>query len=97
MAVALLLPSCHSHEDKHTHEQEHEHELESTHDHEMEHDHDHSDEILFTHAQAEAAGLALETVTPGTFRQVVKTSGQVLSSQGDEASLVATEIGRAHV
>lgn len=93
MAVALLLSSCHSHEDKHTHEQEHEHELESTHDHEMEHDHDHSDEILFTHAQAEAAGLALETVTPGTFRQVVKTSGQVLSSQGDEASLVATANG----
>ena len=43
------------------------------------HDHskgesNHTDEISFTKAQAEAVGLIVETVSPGAFQQVIKTS-----------------------
>lgn len=107
LAVALFPLSCLSHGDKHTHDHDHDHdhdhELVDDHDHDHDHAHEHetevedahehTDEILFTHEQAEAAGLTLETVTPGTFRQVIKTSGQVLSSQGDETTVVATANG----
>jgi len=51
------------------------------------------EEIHFSKAQAEAVGLAIETVLPSTFRQVVKTSGQILSSQGDETTISATANG----
>jgi RND family efflux transporter MFP subunit len=53
----------------------------------------HTDEIAFSKAQADAAGLEIQTVTPGTFSQVIKTSGQILSAQGDEATIAATSNG----
>jgi RND family efflux transporter, MFP subunit len=53
-----------------------------------------SDEIVFTPEQAKAVGLETETVKPGPFSQVIKTSGQVVSSQGDEMTIVATVAGR---
>jgi RND family efflux transporter MFP subunit len=53
----------------------------------------HSDEIPFTKQQAEAVGLQVEEVVPGTFSQVIKTSGQILSAQGDEVTIVATSNG----
>jgi RND family efflux transporter MFP subunit len=53
----------------------------------------HTDEIVFTKAQAEAVGLQVETVSPSTFYQVIKTSGQIQASQGDEATVVATSNG----
>lgn len=53
----------------------------------------HTDEISFTKQQAEAVGLKVEEVTPGTFSSVIKTSGQILSAQGDEATIVATSNG----
>lgn len=97
----------HEHEQEEGLENNHDHEQEHDHDHDHDHveaagtfhepvavsDTDHSDEILFTQAQAEAVGLTLETVTPGTFRQIIEASGQVLSSQGDEATLAATANG----
>lgn len=62
------------------------------------HDHskgesNHTDEISFTKAQAEAVGLIVETVSPGAFQQVIKTSGQIQASQGDEATIVSTSNG----
>jgi len=53
----------------------------------------HVDEIHFSKAQADAVELTLETVSAGTFRQVIKTSGQILSSQGDETTIAATVNG----
>jgi RND family efflux transporter MFP subunit len=83
---------CHSGE--HNHEQNSETATEhfegDGHDHETE---AHGDEILFTVQQAETAGLQTETVAPATFSQVIKTSGQILSAQGDEATIVATSNG----
>jgi RND family efflux transporter MFP subunit len=65
-------------------------------------DHDHSsanepagqsDEIVFSPEQAESAGLEIVTVQPSTFHQVIKTSGQILSAQGDEVTIPATSGG----
>lgn len=78
----------------------HEHAVEEAHGHEG-HDHEteaaeengHSDEIIFTRAQAEAAGLTVETVEPGVFSQVIRTSGRVESPQGEEVVIAATSGG----
>ena len=50
----------------------------------------HGDEILFTKQQAETVGLKVEEVVLGIFSSVIKTSGQILSAQGDEVTIVAT-------
>lgn len=88
---------------KHEHEaeQDHDHAAEDAHGHD---DHDHegeeaeghwhdSDEIVFTPEQAKAAGLEVETVKAGEFREGIKTSGQVLAAQGDDETLVARSTG----
>lgn len=54
---------------------------------------EHSDEIILPKAKAEAAGVKVNTIEPGTFEQVIKTSGQVLAAQGDESVAVATVAG----
>ncbi len=84
--------------DGHNHSTEdgHDHSAEDGHNHESEAlkaENGHGDEILFTKQQAEAVGLQVEKVTPGIFSHVIKTSGQILSSQGDEATIVATSNG----
>ena len=88
----------HDHEHDHDHSHDHSHDHHHDHDHDYGHDHDHShaahtNEIQFTKEQAKAAGLTTETVAPGTFQQVIKTSGHVQTSQGDEATIVATSNG----
>ena len=103
--LALLTIGCHNHShDDHAHgEEEHAHaDDEHTHaddeyahadDEHAEDEHAHAGEIIFTKAQAEAAGLQLETVAYGPFRSVIKTSGQIQSLQGDEHTIVATTSG----
>lgn len=39
---------------------------------------EHSDEIILPKAKAEAAGVKVSTIEPGTFEQVIKTSGQAM-------------------
>lgn len=99
----FILGSCNSKSGGEGHEG-HDHETEA-HDHEAEgeghegHDHDneaeaeHSDEIILPKAKADAAGVKVTTIEPGTFEQVIKTSGQVLAAQGDESVAVATVAG----
>lgn len=53
----------------------------------------HGDEILFTPEQAKAVGLKTVSVKPSVFHQVIKTSGQILSAQGDEVTVSATASG----
>lgn len=90
-AIAILMTlsfSCtgnHSENDGHNHGKEQE-------SNEKEHDHEEG-LIAFNNDQAKAANLKLETVKPGTFHQVIKTSGQILSAQGDEVTVVATSNG----
>ena len=53
----------------------------------------HADEIAFTKAQAKAIGLKTEVAKPTSFINVIKTSGQIQSLQGDEQTIVATTSG----
>ena len=77
---------------------------EHAHDHEHEgHDHEaeihaeektaHSDEIVLTPEKAKAAGVEAEVVYPGAFREVIQAGGQILSAQGQEATVVAASSG----
>lgn len=77
----------------------HDHDAEG-HDHEEgEHEHQeseaqpHSDEIIFTQAQAAKTDFEVQEISPETFNQVIKTTGQVLPAPGDEAVVVATGNG----
>ncbi|MDR1221521.1 MAG: efflux RND transporter periplasmic adaptor subunit [Tannerella sp.] len=96
IVAAMLSTGCHS-GNKNQHpaaKGAHEHAECDGHDHEdLEEEGEHGDEIHFTEQQAEAVGLEVEEVTPGTFSHVIKTSGQILSAQGDEATIVATSNG----
>lgn len=104
----FMLGSCNSkshsgHEGEAHGTEAHDHEHEG-HDHESEgeghegHDHGkeaagHSDEIILPKAKADAAGVKVNTIEPGAFEQVIKTSGQILAAQGDESVAVATVPG----
>lgn len=95
----------HEHAHEHAENEAHAHEHEDAHDHEAEvdgaHVHDehaegeaaHSDEIILTPEKAKVAGVVVKDIQPSTFRQVIRTSGEVLAAQGDEATVVATTAG----
>ena len=96
--------ATHDHEG-HDHEG-HSHEAESHdgHNHEAE-EHDHSGEeaahaeaasgeISLPAAKAAAAGVEVQTVSAGPFRDVIVASGRVMPAPGDETAVVASVIGR---
>ena len=99
------MTSCHhKHEAEHSHAEIHEHEHEHGHDHEHHHGHGHNHEhehhhshganiVAFSNEQGKKVGLTLEKVTPSPFGQIIKTSAQVLPSQGDEREATATTSG----
>lgn len=101
LAVAISLTSCDKKQsDKKTVETHqkgdgHNHEEDDGHNHKEEKNsgEEHSDEIVFTRQQADAIGLEVYNVEPGIFSQVIKTSGQIQSAQGDEATIVAITNG----
>lgn len=101
LAAAIFLTSCDKKQsDKKTVENHqkgdgHNHEEGDGHNHKEEKNsgEEHSDEIVFTRQQADAIGLEVYNVEPGIFSQVIKTSGQIQSAQGDEATIVATTNG----
>lgn len=88
-------------EEKHKHNEDRNHDGdEHDHDHDGdEHDHKHEDEIseddiiILNSKQAEILGVETKIIEPGNFHQVIKTSGQILSAQGDEKTMVATVNG----
>ena len=97
----------HNHEhDGHDHEAEgHNHQEEAAHGHE-DHEHEghnheaeaeshagHSDEIILSKKKAAAAGVTAEVVQPGTFYNVITTSGHILAAQGDETVVTANVAG----
>ena len=101
LAAATSLTSCDKKQsDKKTVETHqkgdgHNHEEGDGHNHKEEKNsgEEHSDEIVFTRQQADAIGLEVYNVEPSIFSQVIKTSGQIQSAQGDEATIVATTNG----
>lgn len=82
----------HNHEG-HSHEgHNHEAHAHEAHSHEAQ-DHVHGEGITFTRAQAEAAGLCVETIEERPFYGVIKTAGHIQSPVGGEAVVVATSSG----
>ncbi len=81
------------HEHEHTEADDHDHKKGSTESHSGDEHEKHAGEIHFTHEQAEAAHLELETVKPAPFRFVLRASGQIQALQGDEQTIVATSNG----
>lgn len=51
------------------------------------------DEIVFTKAQAARTDFNVEPAVPGSFHEVIRTSGQILPAPGDEVTLVAPVSG----
>lgn len=100
LALAVcLLSGCHSlhegHED-HDHEADHEHGVAeksagtATEHHEDEHN---PDEIILSPEKAKSAGVEVEVIEPSEFHSVLKCSGKVLTSNGDETTVVAPVAG----
>lgn len=93
-ALLFSFTACHhdhEHDADHDHDHHHSEEVEE-HDDADEHEHA-AGEIVFSEAQAEAAGLSVETVQPADFVQVLKVNGEILSAEGDEKTIVATASG----
>lgn len=85
----------HSDHDGHDHSKD-EHSDDDGHDHskEVEAADSHSDdEIIFTTEQAAKVGLKVEKLAKQAFNQIIKTSGTIMSAQGDEQTVVATSKG----
>lgn len=101
--AVFMLSACHNHD--HANEQEHNHGHGQEHNHEHDHAHpekeaghkesneNHTDEIILTAEKIKAAGIVTETVRPDSFRQVIKTGGQILAAQGEETTVVAGTSG----
>lgn len=53
----------------------------------------HNGEIIFSEAQAAAAGLRLESIEPGDFRNVIKTGGHLETAFQDQSVISATAAG----
>ena len=90
----------HDHADgKHDHEGEaHDHDADDHDGHNHDNDkaiqeQEHSDEIIFSKAQAAKTEFEVKEIQPKTFYQVIKTTGQVLPAPGDESVIVATNSG----
>ena len=81
MALCAVLNGC----GPHGHEHEHEHE---------EHEHEHADgHIEISPERQEVLGIRVEAVSEGPFSEVIRTSGQIVSSSGDEMTVVAKSEG----
>lgn len=86
---ACLLGACHNHD--HSHDQD---PTQETHTNEAATTgHIHSDEIVFPAEKAKTAGIRVAAIQKKTFRQVIPTSGQIVSAQGDESMVVANLAG----
>ncbi len=85
--------AAHNHDHEHENH-DHEHEGHNHEEEEHENGEGHSDEIIFiTKAQAAKTDFEVKEIQPGTFHQIIKTTGQVLPAPGDESIIVATNNG----
>ena len=87
---------AHNHEAHNHAEEAHNHDAHAHEGHDHSHGHDHGvnpDEIMLAPEKAKATGVASEVIQPKTFRQVIKTSGEVQAAQGAESVVVANVAG----
>ena len=80
LSSVVLLASCGSKAHDEAKEEEHGHE-------------DHAGEIVMTKHQMEDAHVMTAVVNPSDFVNVIKVGGQIVSSQNDEQTVVATSEG----
>ena len=80
----------HGHEGHNHKAGEHGHSEEAEHGHEG---HSHNDEIEVSLERQKTFGITTDTVSVGDFAEVIHTSGQILSSMGDEMTVVAKTSG----
>jgi len=81
IAYAMLFVGCNAHnQNEHGEHDEHD-------------EHHDTDNIHFTVEQAQATGLETESIVTDTFRYVIKTSGEIISSQSDEITISSTSSG----
>ena len=92
MASCAILAGCgsHSHHEGHDHEHEGHNHKAGEHGHEG---HSHNDEIEVSLERQKTFGITTDTVSVGDFAEVIHTSGQILSSMGDEMTVVAKTSG----
>ena len=81
----LIIGGCAGNHGKESHEHEHEHEEEAA--------HEHDGCIEISPERQEALGIAVDTVSTGEFNEIIHTSGQIVSSNGDEMTIVAKSEG----
>ena len=80
MAVCAILNGC----GQHNHSQEHDDEGAS---------HIHVDGIKISPERQAVLGIITDTVEVGEFNEIIRTSGQIISSTGDEMTVVAKSEG----
>lgn len=88
MALCAILNGCHNHDHDHDHGHSHGHEHE-----EEAGAHGHEGGIHISPERQEALGISVDTVAAGEFSEVIRTSGQIVSSAGDEMTVVAKSEG----
>jgi len=86
--MIMLTAGCTSHNHSHSDHDGHDH----SEDKKEKTSHS-SDHIVFTEQQAESAGLETETVKPAAFNRIIKTGGQISTTQGGESIITATTSG----
>lgn len=84
MAVCTILNGCGQHNHGHEHEHEGEHESE---------EHVHDGAVKISPERQAALGIVTDTVARTEFSEVIRTSGQIASSTGDEMTVVAKSEG----
>jgi cobalt-zinc-cadmium efflux system membrane fusion protein len=86
MASCAIMAGCGSNSGKtaEEHEADHAHESE---------EHSHSDEIVIEPERQATLGIKADTVRFQEFCEVIPTSGEIISANGDEATVVATTSG----
>lgn len=90
LSIFALVTGCHGHGD--THVEDHDHEAE-------EHGHEHggADEIVLSPADAQKFGVEVEGIVPAPFADVVKTSGEIMPSTADRATVTSKTAGIVHL
>lgn len=103
----MLLMACGGHHHNHDHEEHEAHDHDVAHQHETHHHTEtkqsahqdapvhegHAGEIIIAPEQAQAANIVAEKIEPRPFRGVIPVSGEIVSAQGEEQTVVANVAG----
>ena len=87
LALCALVSGCHQHGTGHAHDHE---EAVKTHHHE-------DGMIVICPERQEILGIRVEPVSAGPFSEIIRTSGRIESSAGDEMTVVAQSEGIVHL